>query len=75
MLKLLEKRTQEIEDRYLEKTLNHNGNVFNGWIHMKPGSASFGTYSTQGLTKPGAIAPSKRTKKITDKEKEKEKIY
>ena len=76
MLKILEKRTHEIEDRYLEKTLNGNGNVFNGWIHMKPGSTSFGTYThTQGLTKPGAIAPSKRTKKITDKEKEKEKIY
>ena len=45
MLKLLEKRTLDIEDKYLEKTLNYNGNVFNGWANMKPGSASFGTYS------------------------------
>lgn len=78
MLKILEKRIIDKEDEYLEKTLNPNygnGNVFNGWLQMKPGTAAFGNYSTHGLSKPGVTSNAKRSKKLTDKEKEKEKIY
>jgi hypothetical protein len=42
---------------------------------MKPGTAAFGNYSTHGLSKPGVTSNAKRSKKLTDKEKEKEKIY
>lgn len=49
--------------------------MFNGWNQIKSG-APVGQYSTHGIKgQTGVAAPNKRVKKITDKEKEKEKIY
>ena len=79
MYEKLEARAIELEDEFLENTLpaNRLGNVFNGWNLIKAGgigAQGFGNSYSRHAGPPGG-ASVKRIKKLSDKDKDKEKIY
>ena len=78
MIKVLEDRARQLEDEYLENTLSNNGNVFNAWNPIKSGGTGVASLPTTYTSKSNIAIQSgqnKRIRKLSEKDKEKERIY
>lgn len=82
MIRIVEAQARDFEDEFLEKSLSRFGNCFNAWNQIKTGGTGAvanytpAAYTSQVTSKStSAMLANKRTRKINDKEKEKEQIY